>query len=204
MVHRSTEQVCIDLNIKGSSTYLCKAVGNRHPKSGTLRASGNIAPEKPFHHLFLCKVKFLLNDPPKMVHRSTNKRPRIPKSLINRYREGLIIGSACEAGELFRAILHGRGHEKIKKIVDFYDYLEIQPLGNDKFMINNSKYPVNSIEDIMEINRTIVRLGEEYHKPVVATCDVHFLNPEDSVYRSIIMKSKGFADANEQPPLYFS
>lgn len=132
-----------------------------------------------------------------------NKRPRIPKSLINRYREGLIIGSACEAGELFRAILHGRGHEKIKKIVDFYDYLEIQPLGNDKFMINNSKYPVNSIEDIMEINRTIVRLGEEYHKPVVATCDVHFLNPEDSVYRSIIMKSKGFADANEQPPLYF-
>lgn len=132
-----------------------------------------------------------------------NKRPRIPKSLIQKYREGLILGSACEAGELFRAILHERGPEKIKKIVDFYDYLEIQPTGNNLFMLRDSKNPVQSVEDIEEMNKTIVKLGEEYNKPVVATCDVHFLNPEDSIYRSIIMKSKGFADADNQPPLYF-
>lgn len=132
-----------------------------------------------------------------------NKRPRMPKSLINKYREGLIIGSACEAGELYRAILHERGPEKIAKIVSFYDYLEIQPLGNDFFMIQDSKNPVQNVEDLKEINRKIVSLGEEYKKPVVATCDVHFLNPEDSVYRSILMKSKGFSDADNQPPLYF-
>ncbi|MDD5949599.1 MAG: exonuclease domain-containing protein, partial [Lachnospiraceae bacterium] len=132
-----------------------------------------------------------------------NKRPRMPKSLINKYREGLIIGSACEAGELYRAVLRERGPEKIAKIVNFYDYLEIQPLGNDFFMIGDSKYPIQSVEDLQEINRKIVKLGEEYQKPVVATCDVHFLNPEDSIYRSILMKSKGFADADNQPPLYF-
>lgn len=131
------------------------------------------------------------------------RRPRIPKSLLNEYREGLIIGSACEAGELYRAILEGRSDAEIARLVDFYDYLEIQPLGNNRFMIESEKIQnVNSMEDIMEINRKIVRLGEQFRKPVAATCDVHFLNPEDEIYRRIIMAGQGFPDADNQAPLY--
>ncbi len=132
------------------------------------------------------------------------RRPRIPKSLLNQYREGLIVGSACEAGELYRALLERKPDAEIARLVDFYDYLEIQPLGNNKFMIESERVQnVNSMEDIMEINRKIVRLGEQFHKPVAATCDVHFLNPEDEVYRRIIMAGQGFPDADNQAPLYF-
>ena len=131
------------------------------------------------------------------------RRPRIPKSILNQYREGLIIGSACEAGELYRAILEGKPDAEIARLVNFYDYLEIQPLGNNRFMIDSDKLPnINSEEDIMEINRRIVRLGEQFHKPVAATCDVHFLNPEDEIYRRIIMAGQGFPDADNQAPLY--
>ncbi len=131
------------------------------------------------------------------------RRPRIPKSLLHEYREGLIIGSACEAGELYRAILEGKPDAEIARLVDFYDYLEIQPLGNNKFMIASDRIQnVNSMEDIMEINRKIVRLGEQFRKPVAATCDVHFLNPEDEIYRRIIMAGQGFPDADNQAPLY--
>ena len=132
-----------------------------------------------------------------------SRRPRIPKSLLNQYREGLILGSACEAGELYRALLENKADAEIARLVNFYDYLEIQPLGNNKFMIDSDKIPnINSMEDIMEMNRKIVRLGEQFHKPVVATCDVHFLNPEDEVYRRIIMAGQGFPDADNQAPLY--
>ena len=132
-----------------------------------------------------------------------NRRPRIPKSVLNEHREGLIVGSACEAGELYRALLDGKPDETIAKIVDFYDYLEIQPLGNNAFMIESDKVTsVNSMEDIMDLNRKIVRLGEQFHKPVVGTCDVHFMDPEDEVYRRIIMAGKGFGDADNQAPLY--
>ncbi len=132
-----------------------------------------------------------------------SKRPRVPKSFLMKHREGLILGSACEAGELYRAILDGKPESEIARIVSFYDYLEIQPLGNNKFMIESERIPsINSMEDIMDINRRIVALGEEFNKPVVATCDVHFLNPEDEVYRRIIMSGKGFADADNQAPLY--
>ena len=131
------------------------------------------------------------------------RQPRVPKSLLMKYREGLILGSACEAGELYRALLDGRPEEEIARIVNFYDYLEIQPLGNNKFMIESDRIPsVNSMEDIMNFNRRIVELGEEFNKPVVATCDVHFLDPEDEVYRRIIMAGKGFDDADQQAPLY--
>ncbi|MBP3475510.1 MAG: PolC-type DNA polymerase III [Lachnospiraceae bacterium] len=131
------------------------------------------------------------------------RRPRIPKSLLNQYREGLILGSACEAGELYRALLENKGDAEIARLVNFYDYLEIQPLGNNKFMIESDRTPnINSMEDIMEMNRKIVRLGEQFRKPVVATCDVHFLNPEDEVYRRIIMAGQGFPDADNQAPLY--
>ena len=132
-----------------------------------------------------------------------NRRPKIPKSLVMKYREGLILGSACEAGELYRALLDEQSDAQIARLVNFYDYLEIQPRGNNKFMIESEKVrTVNSMEDILNINRKIVALGEQFNKPVVATCDVHFLDPEDEIYRRIIMAGKGFADADDQAPLY--
>ena len=131
-----------------------------------------------------------------------HKRPRIPKSELIKYREGLILGSACEAGELYQALLNGRPAQEIARLVEFYDYLEIQPVGNNAFMLRDPKNPMNSVEDIQELNRQIVQLGEDFHKLVVATCDVHFLNPEDEVYRRIIMAGKGFSDADEQAPLF--
>ena len=131
------------------------------------------------------------------------RRPRIPKSVLAKYREGLILGSACEAGELFRAVVDERSEEEIARIVDFYDYLEIQPTGNNEFMIRDPKMTkVSTVVDLQDLNRKIVELGEKFNKPVCATCDVHFLNPEDEVYRRIIMSNKGFGDADLQPPLY--
>ncbi len=133
-----------------------------------------------------------------------NKRPRIPKSFVMKHREGLLLGSACEAGELYRALLDGRPDAEIARIVNFYDYLEIQPLGNNAFMIESEKIEnIRSMEDIKNINRRIVELGEQFDKPVAATCDVHFMDPADEVYRRIIMDGKGFKDADNQAPLYF-
>ncbi|MDO4521870.1 MAG: PolC-type DNA polymerase III [Eubacteriales bacterium] len=129
-------------------------------------------------------------------------RPKLPKSLVMKYREGLILGSACEAGELFRAVLEGRPDAEITRLVNFYDYLEVQPIGNNSFMLRQEREDIRNEEDLRELNRKIVKLGEKFHKPVVATCDVHFLNPEDEIYRRIIMKGKGFKDADDQPPLY--
>ena len=131
-----------------------------------------------------------------------HRRPRIPKSEFIRYRDGLLIGSACEAGELYRAILNGRPEEEISRLVNFYDYLEIQPLGNNAFLVRDEDSPVASNDDLIEINKKIVRLGEQFHKPVVATCDVHFLDPEDEISRRIIMAGQGFKDADEQAPLF--
>ncbi|MCR4787480.1 MAG: PolC-type DNA polymerase III [Lachnospiraceae bacterium] len=130
-------------------------------------------------------------------------RPLIPKSLLAGHREGLILGTACEQGELYQAIIGEAGDDRISNIVDFYDFLEIQPLGNNNFMINEDKIEtVNSREDLIYINKMIVKLGEDSFKPVVGTCDVHFLNPEDEIYRRIIMAGKGFKDADDQAPLY--
>ncbi len=127
------------------------------------------------------------------------RNPRIPKSLFLENREGLIIGSACEAGELYQAVYGGKNYAEIARLVNFYDYLEIQPLGNNMFMVDKGEA---TVEDLIEVNKRIVELGEKFNKPVVATCDVHFLNPEDEVYRRIIMYNKGFDDADKQAPLY--
>ena len=131
-----------------------------------------------------------------------NRRPRMPKSLIAQYREGLIIGSACEAGEVYQAVIREKEEAELARLVAFYDYLEIQPLGNNEFMLRSDKYAAETMEDLMEYNKRIVALGESYNKPVVATCDVHFLDPQDHIYRSIIMAGKGFKDADDQPPVY--
>ena len=132
-----------------------------------------------------------------------NRRPKLPKSVYLKYQDGLMIGSACEAGELYQAILRGEPDAAIARLVDFYDYLEIQPIGNNAFMIKKEDVSaVESEEDLKEINRRIVKLGEQFHKPVVATCDVHFMDPQDEIYRRIIMTGKGFDDADEQAPLF--
>ncbi len=125
--------------------------------------------------------------------------PRTPKSVFMKYREGLIIGSACEAGELYKAVYGGKSDAEIARLANFYDYLEIQPLGNNMFMVDKEECTVSYLK---EVNEKIVELGEKFNKPVVATCDVHFLNPEDEVYRRIIMSNKGFSDADKQAPLF--
>lgn len=129
-----------------------------------------------------------------------NKRPRIPRSLLNRYKEGLIIGSACERGELFQSIYQKKDESIIESIANYYDYLEIQPLGNNQFYLDQGL--LNSKQDLIDINKKIVELGDKINKPVVGTCDVHFLNPEDEIYRRIIMAGQGFSDADKQAPLY--
>jgi len=131
-----------------------------------------------------------------------SKKPRIPKSVLNRYREGLIIGSACEAGEIFQSLLRGESAGEIGRLVNFYDYLEIQPVKNNEFMIQDEHYPIESEEDIRAVNKKIVQLGERYNKPVVATCDVHFLNPQDEIYRRMIFYENKYENADNQPPLY--
>ncbi len=177
-----------------------------------LNKQGAVSPDTirklPTYHA----VIFMKNEPGrinlyKLVSRSHidyyHRRPRVPKSLFLKHREGLIIGSACEAGELYQAILRNAPEQEIARLVDFYDYLEIQPRGNNYFMIADEKNDmVNSEEDILEINRKIVKLGEQFQKPVVATCDVHFMDPQDEIYRRIIMAGSGFSDADNQAPLY--
>ena len=178
-----------------------------------LNSMGETSPEsirksRRYHGIILAKNEIGRVNLNRLISESHityfNQRPIMPKSLINKYREGLILGSACEAGELYRALIGGANDEEIDRIVKFYDYLEIQPIGNNAFMKADEKLSdINTDEDLQEINKRIVKLGEIYNKPVVATCDVHFLDPEDSIYRAVIMASKGFKDADDQAPLFF-
>ncbi len=158
-----------------------------------------------FHIIILVKNQEGLKNLYKIISHSHldyfYKKPRIPKSLINKYREGLIIGTACEAGELYKAVLKNKEDKDIEKIIKFYDYLEIQPIENNYFLLE--KKLVNSEEDLREINKKIISLGKKYNKPVVATGDVHFTEPQDEAYRRILMAGQGYSDADNQAPLYF-
>ena len=129
-------------------------------------------------------------------------RPRIPKSLLQERREGLIIGSACSMGELFNAVLEGQTAEEIERIVSFYDFLEVQPIGNNQYLYHDNKFDIRTPQDLQALNRKIVELGEYYHKPVCATGDVHFIDPEDSIYRTILQAGSGYKES-EETPLYF-
>ena len=129
------------------------------------------------------------------------KKPRLLKSNLNQLREGLLLGTACESGELFSAFLEGKSDEKIEEIADYYDFYEIQPLDNNMFLVNNER--LRSVEELKIINKKIVELGERKGKTVVATGDVHFLEPEDEIFRRILMSGQGYEDAEEQAPLYF-
>ena len=160
---------------------------------------------KYFHIILLAKNQIGLKNLYKLVTYSHlehfYRRPRIPRFLLDKHREGLILGSACEAGELIRAMLRGAEPEEIRKIASYYDYLEIQPTGNNMFLVRRGE--VAGEEKLKELNRKIVELGKEIGIPVAATCDVHFLDKEDEVYRRILLAGKGFADADQQTPLYF-
>ncbi len=158
-----------------------------------------------YHVIILAKNQIGLKNLYKLISFSNldyyQRRPRLPKSLIEEYREGLIIGSACEAGEVFKGVLAGKSMEDMEHIVDFYDYLEVQPIGNNEFLIK--KNMVKDEYGLRELNKKVCELGDFYNKKVVATGDVHFLEPRDEVFRRILMAGKGFDDADNQPPLYF-
>ncbi|MGI6020771.1 MAG: PolC-type DNA polymerase III [Lachnospiraceae bacterium] len=158
-----------------------------------------------YHAIILVKNEIGRRNLYRMVSESHlkyfKKRPRIPKSLLTECREGLILGTACSAGELYQAILREESDSFIAKIVNYYDYLEVQPTGNDGYLVREKRYGIESVEDLRNISRRIVKLGEQFNKPVVATCDVHFLNPEDAIYRQVIQVGHGFAP-EEQPPLF--
>ncbi|MBP1888511.1 DNA polymerase-3 subunit alpha (Gram-positive type) [Clostridium moniliforme] len=165
----------------------------------------DIKRQPTYHIIILAKTQAGLKNLYKLVSEAHLenffKSARTKKSKLQEMREGLIIGSACEAGELYRAILDGRSDEEITKVAEFYDYLEIQPIANNNFLIKKGN--VEDEEELREINRKIYNIGKKLNKPVVATGDVHFLEPQDEAFRRIIMAGKGFKDADDQPPLYF-
>ena len=207
--HRAVDDAdcCAGIFIKFMTMMEERGITNLNQAESLADERENIVKKLPsYHAIILAKNDVGRNNLYRltsMAHlKYFNRRPRIPKSELLKHREGLILGSACEAGELYRAILDNKPEQDIARLVEFYDYLEIQPLGNNRFMIDSEDIWVSSEQDLIDINKKIVSLGEIFGKPVAATCDVHFLNPEDEVYRRIIMAGQGFDDADNQAPLF--
>lgn len=191
--------------IYGCECYLV----NDYNEDGSKKTLEEIKADRYYHCILLVKNKVGLKNLYKLVSSSNidyfHKKPRMPKSLIQERREGLIIGSACSEGELYHAFLTGASHEKLVDIASFYDYLEIQPVGNNEYMIASQRdgcENINSFADIQRINRAIITLGDELGKKTVATGDVHFLNKTDAKFRAVLQAGQGFKDADSQPPLY--
>ena len=167
--------------------------------------------QRAHHIIFLAQNKTGLYNLYKLVSlshiryfRGTKKRgrPCVPRAVLEQYREGIIVGSACEAGELIRSIVAGRPDEELEEIAAFYDFLEIQPIHNNDFLKIDDRFPIHTDEDLRDINRKVDALAKKLYKMLIATCDVHFLNPEDAVYRAMLQKANGYRDADRQPPLY--
>ncbi len=160
--------------------------------------------ERSYHIVILARNEIGLRNLYRLVSLSYLKhfyrKPRIPRSELVKYREGLLLGTACEAGELYRAIIRGEEESRLEAIAGFYDYLEVQPLDNNRFLLKDK---VESEERLIEFNRRIVAMGKKFNKPVVATGDVHFLDPQDEIFRSIIQAGQGYSDSEAQAPLYF-
>ncbi len=204
--HRAEDDSLMLANIFEKLIEELESIGITEIENINPRLSGtDNLPRNTYHIVLLVKNQAGIRNLYKLISFSHLnyffKVPRMPKSEIMKYREGLLIGSACEAGELYRAVEDGMDYEELLKIADFYDYLEIQPVANNDFLIREGK--VDNEEKLREYNKTIVKLGEDLGKPVVATGDVHFMEPGDSIYRQILMTGMKFRDADYQPPLYF-
>ena len=180
MINESGAKTVDDLNKMGSASQ--DAIRKAKSYHGTLFCTNETGRTNLYRLVSESHINYFGGNGP-------NKRPRIPMSLIQKYREGIIVGSACASGQLYTAVLDGADDEELERIVRFFDYLEIQPVGNNKFLLDDPKEDrINTIEDLQNINRQIVELGEKYDKPVVASGDVHFLEPEDAIYRTIILE----------------
>ena len=204
--HRASDDALCASKILLKALTICSERGiTRLAAINSLVTESGVDHLKTFHIIIMVKNQIGMKNLYRLVSDSHihyfHRHPRIPRSVLTKYREGLIIGSACEAGEFYQAILDGAPEEKLIELANFYDYLEIQPLGNNQFLIDSHR--VDSIVDLQEINRLICNIGAKLGKLVVATGDVHFLHPHEEIYRRILLMGQGFEDADRQAPLYF-